>query len=146
MSNDQPREQLKSALDLARSGDYVGARRELEALLSSVPDFADGHYYHGLACRRLGDIDAARASLERCLEIDPFYHDAREQLRDLVPNESRPAEIEPSSIPVQPPISAPPKYVPELPSLPPLRNPTGGKVGSQCWSNPLASGFVGLLC
>ncbi len=129
MPNDQPREQLKSALDLARSGDYAGARRELEELLRTVPDFADGHYYHALACQRLGDSAQARASFERCLEIDPFYHEARDQLRSLSPDtlsgeEARPGQESPTplfSAPPPPPSPASPP--PVIPSFPPIQEP-----------------------
>ncbi len=128
MPQDQAREQLKNALDMARSGNYAGARHELEELLHGVPDFADGHYYLGLACQRLGDNAAAQAAFERCLEIDPFYHDAREQLRSITPpqdmlqgDESGP--IPSSEIP-PPPAPSPPEPVPTpsppvLPVIPP---------------------------
>ncbi len=131
MPNDQPREQLKTALDLARAGDYAGARRELEELLRAVPDFADGHYYNGLTCRRLGDHAMARAAFERCLEIDPFYHDAREQLRGLVSTDnieagedSGPAQMSEAPIPPPPTTPAPPPPPPVLPVIPPVEEIT----------------------
>lgn len=96
MSTDQPREQLRTALNLARCGDYAGARRELEDLLRLAPEFADGHYYLGLVCNRSGDPSAARVAFERCLEIDPFYHEAREQLRGMAFPEPEPVVELPS--------------------------------------------------
>ena len=130
MSNDQPREQLKAALELARVGDYAGARRELEELLRAVPGFADGHYYHGLACQRLGDSASARASFERCLEIDPFYHDARGQLRGIVPSrETHPTEDftpfqeSQTPLPTTPPPPSPISPTPVIPSFPPIAEP-----------------------
>jgi len=74
---------LQSALDKARDRDYGPARESLEEIVRQVPDFADGYYYLGLACSRLGDPAGARAAWERCLAIDPFHDRALQSLREL---------------------------------------------------------------
>lgn len=83
MENEILRQRLAEGLELAKRGDYAGARQLLEALCAEAPESVDAHYYHGLACKRLQDFESARAAWERCLSIDPFHHQARTQLSAL---------------------------------------------------------------
>jgi tetratricopeptide (TPR) repeat protein len=55
-------------LDLRRPRE---AREAFERLLAIQPESYDGHYGLGRALARLGESDAARASLEKALALDP---------------------------------------------------------------------------
>lgn len=58
------------------AGDDRGALETFGLLLESCPRFADVHYMVGLVHERGGDLEAASASLERALEINPSYAEA----------------------------------------------------------------------
>ena len=50
------------------------------------PDYLEAHYYRGIQQNALGDLDAARASFRRVLELDP--HNLRsKQLKDNPPGD-----------------------------------------------------------
>jgi tetratricopeptide (TPR) repeat protein len=58
------------------AGDDQGALETFNILLESCPRFADVHYMVGLVHERGDDLEAATASLERALEINPGYAEA----------------------------------------------------------------------
>jgi tetratricopeptide (TPR) repeat protein len=54
------------------------------AALEAYPDFAPAHYVKALADRRAGDLDEARRSLARALELDPTFTRARTALAEVL--------------------------------------------------------------
>jgi len=54
-----------------------------EMYAETYPDYHSAHYMLALARRANGDVEGARASLERALAIHPEYVNAREQLAEL---------------------------------------------------------------
>ena len=54
-----------------------------EMYAETYPDYHSAHYLLALARRANGDLDGARASLEKALAIYPDYVNARKQLADL---------------------------------------------------------------
>ncbi len=47
------------------------------------PDYHSAHYMLGLARRATGDLEGARESLERALEIHPEYVNAGKELAEI---------------------------------------------------------------
>lgn len=126
MSSDAAREELKSALEKARNGDYVAARVELERLTATLPEFADGHFYLGLVQERLEDFASARDSFERAVQIDPFNEEARSHLRGLPATPHLPIPPTPEPGPIQaPPISAAERLAVDLPPPAAMMNAEG---------------------
>lgn len=85
-------ELLAHAVELYEAHDSEAAVPVLERLVETVPDQARAHYYLGLALLDLGQAGAARAPLERFLELEPDAYDAddvRELLRELGPASTR---------------------------------------------------------
>ena len=54
-----------------------------EMYAETYPDYHSAHYMLALARRANGDLEGARASLERALEIHPEYVNARQQLAEI---------------------------------------------------------------
>lgn len=50
------------------AGDWAGARREFDDLLSRDPDYVAGYFQAGRTCEELGDIPAARDAYRRGIE------------------------------------------------------------------------------
>ncbi|PWB68591.1 MAG: hypothetical protein C3F15_16145 [Holophagae bacterium] len=48
----------------------------MDRAIRDAPEDALSHYYRGLTELSLGDNDAARADLERSLELDPNHREA----------------------------------------------------------------------
>ncbi len=67
MANQEYAQQLASAWSLHRQGQNEGAIREFSTLVQSSTDTIDALYGLGLAQRSAGQIEAAQATLERCL-------------------------------------------------------------------------------
>jgi tetratricopeptide (TPR) repeat protein len=72
----EERESYLLARQRFEAGDDQGALETFTVLLESCPRFADVHYMVGLVHERGGNLEAASASLERALEINPSYAEA----------------------------------------------------------------------
>lgn len=64
-------------------GDTETSKALLDRAIRDAPQDALAHYYRGLTELSLGDNDAARADLERSLELDPNHREAA-NARDFV--------------------------------------------------------------
>lgn len=71
---------IKHHLGLGRefyqAGKHGDAKPHLAQVLQSHDDFADVHMMMGVISFEEGDVESARASFERALEINPFYTEA----------------------------------------------------------------------
>ena len=64
----------------------------LDRHIESTPHYADRYYHRGMCLAGLGLNEEARESLERALEINPFYLKAREAAETLSPAQVVPVE------------------------------------------------------
>jgi len=72
---------------LARGGDLVGARRELEWVARLAPYYPDALVQLAEVAARQGDLADARARVDQALRLDPAHARAR-ALRDRIPDQS----------------------------------------------------------
>jgi tetratricopeptide (TPR) repeat protein len=72
-------------LERSRTGDALGAIEALRRAESLQPGASEFPYARATIHARLGEFDAARAALHRCLEINPAHADARRLLDGLPP-------------------------------------------------------------
>jgi Flp pilus assembly protein TadD len=74
---------ITMAMGHFNQGDTETAKALLDRAVRDAPQDALSHYYRGLTELSLGDNDAARADLERSLELDPNHREAA-NARDFV--------------------------------------------------------------
>jgi len=74
---------ITMAMGHFNQGDIETAKALLDRAIRDAPQDALAHYYRGLTELSLGDNDAARADLERSLELDPNHREAA-NARDFV--------------------------------------------------------------
>jgi len=67
-----------------RTGDYVNARANLEALLKVAPDNASVHFLLAVTYAKLGNIEGSRDELESVLMLNPEHVGARKLLIELM--------------------------------------------------------------
>ena len=70
----------RTAWDLAESGDLSGAIVEMDQALLALPDSAKHLTTKGHFQRENGDLEAARTTLERAVELDATYHNGWTEL------------------------------------------------------------------
>jgi Tfp pilus assembly protein PilF len=74
---------ITMAMGHFNQGDTETSKALLDRAIRDFPQDALAHYYRGLTELSLGDNDAARADLERSLELDPNHREAA-NARDFV--------------------------------------------------------------
>jgi Flp pilus assembly protein TadD len=65
------------------AGQFDHAVSKFRQVAKAKPDAAEAHYYLGLALARRGDATAARTSLLKALDLNPWHAGARESLDRL---------------------------------------------------------------
>lgn len=71
-----PSAEVQQALEKLRDGMYgdpKGTLVEVDELLARHPDLAELHFTRGRVLERLGDVPAARAAFDRCVECAPHH-------------------------------------------------------------------------
>ena len=79
-------------IDLTRAGSYDEALRAFEEVIELSADPAAAHYNRGFIFIQRQDWEAAEASLERALELDADYADAKLALSKLYQDTGRASE------------------------------------------------------
>jgi tetratricopeptide (TPR) repeat protein len=64
------------AMELAKTGDLVGAVSEFQALLATNPDYAAAYYHGGQTLEKLGRLDEARVVYEKGINVTSRIGDA----------------------------------------------------------------------
>ncbi|MBI3547423.1 MAG: tetratricopeptide repeat protein [Elusimicrobia bacterium] len=70
-------------VNLAKRGDYAGARSEIETAIRIRPEYADAHNNLGLILAHQGRVAEAKTQYLEALRIDPTHPQAAENLRKL---------------------------------------------------------------
>lgn len=69
--------------ELLRSGRTEQALQQAQKMVARTPDSAESHYFLAAVLYAKGDMDAARTSLDRCVQIDPLFFPAVKTLASL---------------------------------------------------------------
>ena len=85
----EEREVLRLGREQFERGDADGVLRHLGRIVSTCNGFADVHYMLGVAHDQHGDLDAAAASLEAALAINPGYAEATLALSSVYERQGR---------------------------------------------------------
>jgi len=78
-----------SAQKLAYARRYDTALRDIEKAIDIEPGNAVLHALHGSIYYKMGDIDAARGSWYKALQLDPTMYDVRERLNMVTSKPAR---------------------------------------------------------
>jgi len=70
-------------LSLYKQGKYEEALLQYKLSIDLKPDYSIAHYNRGLAYLKMGKVILARKEFQKCLELDPHYHKAKERLKHL---------------------------------------------------------------
>jgi tetratricopeptide (TPR) repeat protein len=89
LKDEDPSLLYRLALARYRSGAPAAAIKPLETAVERQESFAEAHYLLGLVYRDSRNVDAATASLEHAVRLDPGFIAAREELADLYRAEGR---------------------------------------------------------
>ena len=79
-------------IDLTRAGSYDEALRAFEEVIELSPDLAEAHYNKGFIFIQRQDWQAAESSLEKAIELDADYADAKLALSKLYQDTGRASE------------------------------------------------------
>ena len=81
---DDPDVRILSVRESLMTGDFETGLEDIEALLRERPDRWDALYYRGLLLQRVGQLEEARRSLERVLQMSPLFEEGYSALGNLL--------------------------------------------------------------
>jgi hypothetical protein len=88
---DDPQARFYHGVTLAYRGDLEGALREYDEAIRLAPDYADPYYFAYSLLGRSGRLERAVGYLQRLVQVSPQEQEARELLRQLLPQLGRAA-------------------------------------------------------
>lgn len=62
---------IKSAVSKYKNANYTGALQELYSFVKKYPNNAQAYYYIGMAYTKIGNVDAAKAAYQKCINMKP---------------------------------------------------------------------------
>ncbi|MFY9558357.1 MAG: tetratricopeptide repeat protein [Blastocatellia bacterium] len=77
-------EQLKTAIELKKKGDSIGAEAHYREAIRLDPDYAEAHYSYAILLADRGDINAAISESKKAIDIEKNYAEAHFNLALLL--------------------------------------------------------------